>query len=152
MAAFFPGNRVVPKISGAEIVSLRAVLSLRMIYSLALQGRYAIAPFQLGFSPVGMMIGVFQLITFAWFVATHTLLTVFLETPVEEGGYGFTPQRNALCKCSHMRPLPLRAYNLQSYSRSGSAWVPHSSGVLPSTIVWLSGCVAGTVDSGRWSA
>lgn len=53
------------------------------------------APFQIGFSPVGILIGFFQLVTFAWFVGTHTLLTVFLETPVEFGGYGFTPQRNA---------------------------------------------------------
>lgn len=37
------------------------------------------------------------MINFGWFVTINTLLTVFLENPVTEGGYGFTPQQNAAC-------------------------------------------------------
>ncbi|KAI2842545.1 hypothetical protein CBS76997_7646 [Aspergillus niger] len=58
-------------------------------------GRIARLPFRVGFSPVGLLIGIFQLASFGWFVATHSLLTVWLEKPVSVGGWGFSPQRNA---------------------------------------------------------
>lgn len=37
------------------------------------------------------------MINFGWFVTINTLLTVFLENPLTEGGYEFTPQKNAAC-------------------------------------------------------
>ncbi|RAL08486.1 polyamine transporter [Aspergillus homomorphus CBS 101889] len=58
--------------------------------------RVSCLPFRIGLSPVGMMIGLFQFASFGWFVATHSLITVWLEKPVAVGGRGFTPQRNAL--------------------------------------------------------
>ncbi|GKZ26424.1 hypothetical protein AbraIFM66951_004928 [Aspergillus brasiliensis] len=58
-------------------------------------GRIARLPFRIGLSPVGLLIGIFQLASFGWFVATHSLLTVWLEKPVSVGGWGFSPQRNA---------------------------------------------------------
>ena len=54
-----------------------------------------IAPFAIGLSPVTILAGSFQLLSFGWFVMINTLLTVFLQEPEKAGGYGFTPQRNA---------------------------------------------------------
>ena len=52
----------------------------------------------IGITPVTLLTGFFTLMTFGWYVMINTLLTVFLEEPVKEGGYHFTPQRNAACK------------------------------------------------------
>ncbi len=51
------------------------------------------------------------MINFGWFVTINTLLTVFLENPVREGGYGFTPQQNAACmfRITVFRTLQLTA-------------------------------------------
>lgn len=49
-------------------------------------------------SPVSLLAGGYLLIMFAWPVAVNTLLGVFLQTPVELGGYGFTPEQNAYCR------------------------------------------------------
>ncbi|MCJ1459192.1 hypothetical protein MMC28_009569 [Mycoblastus sanguinarius] len=57
--------------------------------------RSATAPFAIGLSPVTLLAGTFQLLSFGWFVMINTLLTVFLQEPEKLGGYGFTPQRNA---------------------------------------------------------
>lgn len=70
-----------------------------------MQGRVARLPFRIGLSPVGLLIGIFQLASFGWFVATHSLLTVWLEKPVSVGGWGFSPQRNALCTSSSTSQL-----------------------------------------------
>jgi hypothetical protein len=48
-------------------------------------------------SPVSLLAGGYLLIMFAWPVAVNTLLGVFLQTPVELGGYGFTPEQNSYC-------------------------------------------------------
>ena len=47
---------------------------------------------------MGLIIGFYQLINFGWFVMVNTLLAIFLESPIEEGGYDFTPQQNAACE------------------------------------------------------
>lgn len=59
------------------------------------QIRSLTAPFAIGLSPVTLLAGSFQLLSFGWFVMINTLLTVFLEEPEKKGGYGFTPQQNA---------------------------------------------------------
>lgn len=46
-------------------------------------------------SPVTLITGTFLMIAFGWSVASTLLLSVFLQTPVELGGYGFTPLQNA---------------------------------------------------------
>jgi hypothetical protein len=48
--------------------------------------------------PVTVIVGTFQLIAFGWVVAIQTLLAVFLQSPLVVGGYGFSAERNALCK------------------------------------------------------
>lgn len=45
-----------------------------------------------------MLCGAFLFVTFGWAVAVNTLLGVFLQTPVELGGYGFSPSQNAECQ------------------------------------------------------
>jgi hypothetical protein len=45
-----------------------------------------------------MLCGAFLLVTFGWAVAVNTLIGVFLQTPVELGGYGFSPSQNAECQ------------------------------------------------------
>jgi len=57
-----------------------------------------IMPFRIGASPVGALVGMFLFIFFAWSVATNTVISVYLQTPVLHGGYGFTPFQNAYCK------------------------------------------------------
>ncbi|KAL2414720.1 hypothetical protein ABEF95_002676 [Exophiala dermatitidis] len=54
-----------------------------------------ILPVLIGISPVGMLIGLFLIAMFSWAVVIATDTSVYLQTPVEEGGYGFTPYQNA---------------------------------------------------------
>ena len=80
MATFFPGTRMVLTLSFYKVAG------------------YGITPIFIGISPVGLLTGTFVLGFFGWFVTINTLLTVFLQEPVKEGGYGFTPLRNAACR------------------------------------------------------
>ncbi|KAH8807750.1 major facilitator superfamily domain-containing protein [Xylogone sp. PMI_703] len=57
--------------------------------------RLGVTPFLIGLSPVGLLIGFFLFVMFSWSVAVSTDLSVYLQNPVEEGGYGFTPYQNA---------------------------------------------------------
>ena len=70
MATFLPGTAVVQQTSSK--------------YSF-------VDPIVIGLQPVTVLSGLFLMLTFGWAVAVTTLLSVFLETPVEEGGYGFSP-------------------------------------------------------------
>lgn len=74
-ATFFPGHRVIPR----NVDRSPAINTLRIAAS-----------------PVTILAGSFLMLSFGWYVAVSTLLGVFLQTPVEEGGYGFTPTQNAL--------------------------------------------------------
>ena len=68
------------------------------------KGKIFLSQFQIGLSPVGLLIGVYTMINFGWFVATNTLLTIFLEEPEEEGGYAMNAQQNAACMFSFDLP------------------------------------------------
>ncbi|KAJ5093761.1 major facilitator superfamily domain-containing protein [Penicillium angulare] len=57
--------------------------------------RSAVAQFLIGFSPTGLLVGIYAFGFFGWFVSVNTLLTVFLQEPEIAGGYGFEPQQNA---------------------------------------------------------
>ncbi|KAJ9612789.1 hypothetical protein H2204_014894 [Knufia peltigerae] len=52
-------------------------------------------PFRIGLHPVGILGGLFLMIVFGWSVGVNNLLAVFLQSPVSEKGYGFTPNQNA---------------------------------------------------------
>ncbi|OQU96072.1 hypothetical protein CLAIMM_02208 [Cladophialophora immunda] len=55
----------------------------------------SVLPVLIGISPVGMLIGLFLIAMFSWAVVIATDTSVYLQTPVKEGGYGFTPYQNA---------------------------------------------------------
>ncbi|CRG86660.1 putative transporter C1529,01 [Talaromyces islandicus] len=55
----------------------------------------ALAQFLIGISPVSISCGFYLISMCGWFVSLNTLLGVFLQNSVEEGGYGFTPQQSA---------------------------------------------------------
>ncbi|KIW19389.1 hypothetical protein PV08_03684 [Exophiala spinifera] len=57
--------------------------------------RAALLPLAIGVSPVTMLVGFPLMLYFSWSVAVTTLLSVFLQEPVEAGGYAFSPRRNA---------------------------------------------------------
>jgi hypothetical protein len=54
-----------------------------------------VAPLFLALSPVTVLAGSYLTISFGWTVAKQTLLAVYLQTPKELGGYGFSPEGNA---------------------------------------------------------
>jgi hypothetical protein len=58
----------------------------------------AASQFVIGASPVMILGGLVLLVNFGWSVGVNTVLGVALQTPVEVGGYGFTPSQNALCE------------------------------------------------------
>jgi len=74
---FFPGTKVVPKTSFKEI------------------GHYAKKPFIIGFSPITIIAGGYIFVCFSFVILANILLTIFLQSPVSEGGYGFSSLRNA---------------------------------------------------------
>ncbi|CAF9942278.1 hypothetical protein IMSHALPRED_003449 [Imshaugia aleurites] len=102
IATFFLGTKIVPAISRSNLFHSAA------------------APFAIGLSPVTILAGTFQLFSFGWFVMINTLLTVFLEEPEKEGGYGFTPQQNAEFTFSLWFGIILA----QIYGHRLSDWLP----------------------------
>lgn len=80
--------------SVSSIVSLNVSLTRR----LRSKGRAGFSQIQIGLTPITLVIGFLQMIVFGWSVGIQTLLGVYLQTPVEEGGYGFTPERQAFCQ------------------------------------------------------
>jgi len=51
--------------------------------------------FLITISPVTILIGSTLMIFYGWGIAMNTFLSIFLQNPVKEGGYGFSPERNA---------------------------------------------------------
>ena len=54
--------------------------------------------FLITISPVTILIGSTLMIFYGWGIASNTFLSIFLQNPVEKGGYGFSPERNASCE------------------------------------------------------
>ena len=61
------------------------------------KGRRYINPILIGLSPVTILAGLFTIAIFGFFVGLGVTSSIFLQTPVAEGGYGFTPLQNAAC-------------------------------------------------------
>ena len=87
IATFFPGNSIVHPSCSRELV-----------------GRVAAAPFIIAISPVIVIVGLYSFVTFGFSVMINLLLTVFLQTPEAEGGYGFSPLQNAACMYFNLLP------------------------------------------------
>ena len=77
VATFFPGTKILPPKASRRINSPFSCLLILIC-------------------PVTFLAGLFLLLTFGFAVAVNTLLAVFLQSPLEAGGYGFTPTQNAL--------------------------------------------------------
>lgn len=68
-------------------------------------GRAFLLPLLIALSPVTMMIGIAHMIGFGFSIGVTTFIPVFLQAPAMEGGYGFSPARNAACKSTPMTSL-----------------------------------------------
>ena len=75
VATFLPGSKIVPK------------------SSLSKTGESFMTPFLILISPPTLIIGCFLVVNFGLFIALWGVENVFLETPAEEGGYGFSLQK-----------------------------------------------------------
>lgn len=56
---------------------------------------YAALPFKAAYSPTSFLIGLSLMMSITWASGVSTSLALFLQTPVEQGGYGFSPGQNA---------------------------------------------------------
>lgn len=77
MATFLPGTKVTQRPNSSTII------------------RHAAAPFLVGFSPAIAIIGIFLMIIFGWALIIDILSPLFLQTPLNKGGYAFTATQNA---------------------------------------------------------
>jgi hypothetical protein len=55
-------------------------------------------------SPVTLILSLFTLVHFGFYVALNSLSPVWLQKPIEAGGYGFSVEQNAICQCL-LRPF-----------------------------------------------
>ena len=77
IATFLPGHRVLVQVQGNRP-----------------RGQ-ALSPFIIGVCPTVFLTGLILMVDNGWLIAESTLLAVFLQSPVNAGGYGFTPSQNA---------------------------------------------------------
>ena len=95
IATFFPGTAVVPRTTFAHVVS-RVTMSKLTVY-LTSQARRYITPFKISLSPVTIIVGFFVGCVYGFAVGLAIVVSIFLQSPVSDGGYGFTPNDNAEC-------------------------------------------------------
>ncbi len=55
-------------------------------------------PFSIAACPVTILIGTNLMVYYGFGISINTFLSIFLQTPVEEGGYSFSADRNASCE------------------------------------------------------
>ncbi|KAM0804772.1 putative polyamine transporter [Usnea florida] len=77
IATFFPGTAVVPRTTFAHVA------------------RRYITPFKISLSPVTIIVGFFVGCVYGFAVGLAIVVSIFLQSPVSDGGYGFTPNDNA---------------------------------------------------------
>jgi hypothetical protein len=68
--------------------------------------------------------GMVLFVNFGWGVGVNTLIAVYLQSPVAEGGYGFNPGQNAECKSLFLFPTTLPHF-LASKTNSDSLLIYH---------------------------
>lgn len=61
------------------------------------QLRRYINPILIGLSPVTIITGIFVIPINGFLIGIGITSTIFLQSPVKEGGYGFSPSQNAAC-------------------------------------------------------
>jgi hypothetical protein len=99
LATFFPGTAITVRPSPAEFVSLHARMACRLSANMSVlyQTKCTAAPLLIGLSPATIPLGIFTLVIFGWVLLNDILSPVFLQTPLGEGGYGFTPIQSGAC-------------------------------------------------------
>lgn len=58
----------------------------------------ALSPLVLAVAPNVILAGFYAFVAFGFSVMLNIVLTIFLQTPIEVGGYGFSPRQNAACE------------------------------------------------------
>ncbi|KAG6999255.1 dipeptidyl-aminopeptidase B [Physcia stellaris] len=90
-------------------------------------------PFLIGLSPVVLITGIFVLLIFGFTIALAVIVSIFLQTPEDEGGYGFSPLQNSIFNFAHWLGLAVclicgivlgDRLPLWVSHRSGSTWHP----------------------------
>ena len=95
IATFFPGTAVIPRTTFAHLVSRMAISKL--VFYLTSQARRYITPFKIALSPLTIIVGFFVCCVYGFAVGLAIVVSIFLQSPEKEGGYGFTPNENAEC-------------------------------------------------------
>ncbi|KUI72104.1 hypothetical protein VM1G_07542 [Cytospora mali] len=83
IATFVPGTQITRRVSFREFI------------------KQALAPFEIAMTPVSMVLSFFTLFSFGFYVAMNATTPTYLQKPIKEGGYGFTPFENALFQFFH---------------------------------------------------
>ena len=98
VATFFPGVRTQPTGKVREFVSRHhrkghspSRLFVRHPANMNDQGRRAIVPFQITFAPITLLVGTYVFVALGLPIMQASTLAIYLQPPVEAGGYGFSP-------------------------------------------------------------
>ena len=75
IATFLPGTKIVPRSDGGRLSPFTSI--------------------QIGLCPLTLLASLLLTVDYGWLIAQNTLIAVFLQNPLSEGGYGFTPSQNA---------------------------------------------------------
>ena len=111
VATFFPGNKIL------QTREKDSYLTVWMIF----------------ISPIALMVGTALCLIFSWQVGLNIVVTIFLQTPVEEGGYGFTGGQNSeflFCQWVALALAEVYGFVLNDRSalwmcrRRGGVWKP----------------------------
>ncbi|RAO69346.1 uncharacterized protein BHQ10_005358 [Talaromyces amestolkiae] len=94
VATYFPGTRVA-RTGGLKAAVSDISICIYYLSAHHIQLHSAWAQILIGVTPVTILVGIFMLGLSGWFVSFNTLLSVFLQDPIEAGGYGFSAQQNA---------------------------------------------------------
>ena len=97
-ANFLCGARVIPSITATKTVSCNASWTQLDGFSFIIQISIFFDSILIGISPVTLLCGGLTLVDFGFAAFFNIVLTVFLQDPIDEGGYAFTPTQNAACE------------------------------------------------------
>lgn len=62
------------------------------------------APLLIGTSPISVLAGFYMLVSFGFSIMLAIQTAIYLQTPVNAGGYGFSAAQNASCQSQHIVP------------------------------------------------
>ena len=132
IATFFPGTALIPRTTFAHVVS-RVAISKLVVY-LTSQARRYITPFKIALSPLTIIIGFFVGCVYGFAVGLAIVVSIFLQSPENAGGYGFTPNDNAECTCPVKKSdLSATTHGMTSSQLFSVGWPSYVSGMRHAT-------------------